>query len=358
MPSVSAISADSRSPGSALGVIVVRRGVLPAGADEVTAEAGGRVLLVGDGVARAATGLTAATEVTLWEAGEFAPAAWSAALATGLDRGTAGSSPIDSDLIIMPASPDGRDFAPRLAAALRRQLVANAVAVRPGEIVAERYDGRLAEHVPVRGPVVATLVPGVRGVAPHPGVPRTRSIAPALPRPDAVPDAEVLEVLAADPATIALTEAPRIVGGGHGMGSREAFSQLSDVAAALGASLGGTRVVADLDWIPFERQIGTTGAIVAPRLYLAFGVSGAVQHTSGLGSPDHVISVNVDGSAPMMAMADLAIIADAPAVVAELRRRLAGAAEATAGTKAIGSGTISNGTISDTTVGHGEGSTS
>ncbi len=312
---------STTSTGSLLGVIVVRRGVLPAGADEVTAEAGGRVLLVGDGVAGAVAGLTAAADVLLWEAGEFAPAAWSAALATELDGELDGA-----DVIIMPASPDGRDFAPRLAAVLRRPLVANAIAVRTGEIVADRYDGRLAEHSPVRGPVVATLIPGVRGVAPCPGVPRIRTISPRPAHPDAASDAEVLEVLAADPATIALTEASRIVGGGHGMGGPDAFALLADVAAAIGASLGGTRMVADLDWIPFERQIGTTGAIVTPRLYLAFGVSGAVQHTSGLGSPDHVIAVNTDGSAPMMAMADLAIIADAPAVVTELRRRLSGPA--------------------------------
>ncbi|WP_322780712.1 mycofactocin-associated electron transfer flavoprotein alpha subunit [Frankia sp. Cas4] len=332
------VVATDAPPRSSLGLVVVRRGVLPAGADEVTAEAGGRVLLVGDGVAAAATDLTSAADVTLWEAGEFAPAAWSAVLAAELDGGT-----IDADVIIMPASPDGRDFAPRLAATLGRGLVANAIAVRAHEIVAARYDGRLAEHSPVRGPVVVTLIPGVRGVAPCQLAPRIRTFTPAVPDPAVagdpeVVDAEVLAVLPADPATIALTEASRIVGGGHGMGSADAFALLADVAAAIGASLGGTRVVADLDWIPFERQIGTTGAIVAPRLYLAFGVSGAVQHTSGLGSPDHVISVNLDGSAPMMAMADLAIVADAPAVVAELRRQLAGpagvATERTAGERA------------------------
>lgn len=81
-------------------------------------------------------------------------------------------------------------------------------------------------------------------------------------------------------------------------------------------------MASDAGWIPFERQIGTTGVAVNPRLYLAFGVSGATQHTTGLGHPDHIVSVNLDGSCPMMAMADLAIVSDARAVLDELACRL------------------------------------
>jgi electron transfer flavoprotein alpha subunit len=97
---------------------------------------------------------------------------------------------------------------------------------------------------------------------------------------------------------------------------------LGDVADRLGCSTGGTRVITDWGWLPFERQIGTTGVIVHPDLYLAFGISGAVQHVSGLGDPAHVIAVNTDASCPMMAIADLAVVTDAPALVAELARRL------------------------------------
>jgi electron transfer flavoprotein alpha subunit len=142
-----------------------------------------------------------------------------------------------------------------------------------------------------------------------------------MPEP-ATADAALIEELPADPATMDLAEAPRILGGGAGLGSAEAFVQLASVATAVGASMGGTRVVMDLGWIPFERQIGTTGVIVRPELYVAFGISGAVQHTAGLGQPDHVISVNSDPHCPMMAMADLAIVADAPDTLAELARLL------------------------------------
>jgi electron transfer flavoprotein alpha subunit len=136
------------------------------------------------------------------------------------------------------------------------------------------------------------------------------------------PDATVLEVLEADAATIDLAEATRIVAGGAGLGDASAFALLESVGAAMGAAMGATRVVADRGDVAFKRQIGTTGVAVNPSLYVAFGISGAVQHTSGLGHPQHVVSVNLDRSCPMMAMADLAIVADARATLEALARRL------------------------------------
>ena len=84
--------------------------------------------------------------------------------------------------------------------------------------------------------------------------------------------------------------------------------------------MGATRVITDRSWVHHDRQIGTTGVVVDPVLYLSFGVSGAVQHTSGLGHPDHIISVNTDPHCPMMAMSDLAIVADANETLDELLR--------------------------------------
>jgi electron transfer flavoprotein alpha subunit len=97
---------------------------------------------------------------------------------------------------------------------------------------------------------------------------------------------------------------------------------LERVAAALGASVGATRVVTDAGWVDHRRQIGTTGVLVDPELYVAFGVSGAAQHLGGLGRPRHVVSVNTDPACPMAAQAELGLVADAPAVLAELGRRL------------------------------------
>ena len=89
------------------------------------------------------------------------------------------------------------------------------------------------------------------------------------------------------------------------------------------AQVGFARVITDRGWLDHSRQIGTTGVVVDPRLYLAFGISGAVQHTAGLGQPDHIVSVNVDRHCPMMELADLAVVADANATLEELEGLLA-----------------------------------
>lgn len=305
-----------------IAIVPVRAGELPLGGDEAAAEAGGRVLLVGERAADAVAELHGlADEVTVCEQVAFAPGAWSTGLASLLHG---------EHVLVLPASPDGRDLAPRLAHLLDRPLLTGAVQITPTGATVARHGGLVLEEQVTDGPFVATLQPGVRGVE------RDESITPAvrtieLPAADVdgggapratVADAELVEVLPPDPATMDLAEAPRIVGGGAGLRSPEAMDRLVEVATALGCSIGATRVVTDWGWLPYERQIGTTGVAVHPHVYLAFGVSGAVQHTAGLGSPDHVIAVNTDASCPMMAMADLAIVTDAPAMVDALARRL------------------------------------
>ncbi len=297
-----------------IAVVAVRDGVLPAGAEEAVGEAFGDVILVGSGCATAAATLpaTLAQRIRFAEVGDFAPARWAAALAPIL---------ADQDLVLLPASPDGRDLAPRLAAELDRPLLAGAVAVSPRLLVA-RQGGLVTDEVAVLGPVVVTLLPGTRGVEPRPDRSRPQPQPLELPVKPDVRDAQLLAVQAPDPATMDLGEARRIVAGGAGLRGADEFALLTKLAEALGASVGGTRVVADIDLIPFERQIGTTGVMVDPDLYLAFGISGAVQHVNGLGNPDAVVSVNLDASCPMMAMADLALVTDAGPLLAELVTRL------------------------------------
>jgi electron transfer flavoprotein alpha subunit len=178
---------------------------------------------------------------------------------------------------------------------------------------------------------VATLQIGVRGVDPADSTDPAAIVELDAPAAGAGAhlDARVVEVIGPDPATIDLAEAGRIVGGGAGLTSAEQFDRLAAVGAAIGASVGATRVITDRGWVPHERQIGTTGVVVDPQLYLAFGVSGAVQHTSGLGHPDHIISVNTDAHCPMMQLADLAVVADANEVLAHLVDLLDGAASTT-----------------------------
>lgn len=302
-------------PSPPLAVVPVRGGSLPAGGAEAVAEAGGRALLVGDGASAAAEELAGiATEVRAWDTPGFAPGEWSARLAPLL---------VDEPLVLLPGSPDGRDLAPRLAAALDRPLHAGAMQLGASSVTTIVHGGRvLSEHV-LQGAAVVTLQPGVRGVDPGDDpLPQVESIEPPAADTPAH-DPRVEEVLPPDVTTMDLSEAPRILGGGAGLDSAERFEQLQDVAARLGASMGATRVITDRGWLGHSRQIGTTGVVVDPRLYLAFGISGAVQHTAGLGQPDHVISVNVDRHCPMMELADLAVVADANATLEELDRLLA-----------------------------------
>jgi electron transfer flavoprotein alpha subunit len=293
-----------------IALVPVRDGTLPIGADEAIAEAGGRAALIGEGTRAAADQTRTVRDLVAWEAGAFRPAAWARALAERLH---------DEPVVLLPAAPDGRDLAPRLAHAMGRPLLAGAVAVRDDRATLVRYGGLLTQDVPVDDRVIATLQPGVRGVARDELTSQLPAIeAERLELPEAH-DPELLELLSADPETIDLAEAPRVVAGGHGLGSAEAFADLADVARLLGASLGATRVATDAGWAPFERQIGTTGVAIDPELYIAMGVSGAVQHTAGLGQPSHIVSVNLDLSCPMMELADVAIVADARALLVELR---------------------------------------
>jgi electron transfer flavoprotein alpha subunit len=198
---------------------------------------------------------------------------------------------------------------------LDRPLLAGAIAVGDHEAELARRGGLVIETVTAAGPFVATLQPGVRGVVAMETAGPVAVEALAVTAPGGGHDAEVLEVLPPDVATMDLAEASAIVAGGAGLDSPERFVQLERIGVALGASIGATRVITDRGWLSHDRQIGTTGVVVDPRLYIAFGISGAVQHTSGLGQPDHIVSVNTDPHCPMMQLADLPIVADANAVL-------------------------------------------
>jgi electron transfer flavoprotein alpha subunit len=311
-------------------VALVRHGQVSAGTSEACAEANGNLLLVGSSLESVDLrgSIPTARTVILSESNETSMSALALHIVRSLDEPY-------PHAIVFPASPDGRDLAALVAHRLQRPLYANAVRVLSNRVTTTRSAGRLGDDYSVTGPFVATLIPGTRGI----GRNDLASSAPLQTRVSIVPSVSPSQataqtssitttaILPPDPATMDLTEAARIVGGGQGLHTTERFNQLGRVGKMIGASMGGTRVASDAGWIPFERQIGTTGVIVKPSLYLAFAISGATQHTSGLGDPDHVISVNTDASCPMMAMADLAIVADANAVLDALETKLTTYAE-------------------------------
>ncbi len=322
----------------AVAVVVARGGRLPVGADEAVAEAGGAAMVIGSGALTAAGALLAATRVAWAETGEgFRPAELTERLAPLL---------APTALVILPASADGRDLAPRLAAALDRPLVSRAIEVRVMlhsgteegtdrvRATVTRIDDRVLLPVEVHGPAVVTLVSGTRTVVPTMGQTVVEPL-PAVPPTGSVDvmarrsDPQVTAVLPPDPRTMDLADAVRVLAGGAGLvagcdvqQAGAVFELLGRVAGALGGSAGATRVATDAGWTGYERQIGTTGVTIDPELYIAFGISGAAQHVGGLGSPRHIISVNTDPSCPMTAMADLGLVTDARGLLDELDRRL------------------------------------
>ena len=337
----------------ALAVVLARGGELPPGAAEAVTEAGGAVLVTGDGAQEAAeaAGRSVARQAWFCETGPgLRPGLLAARLAPVLAA---------VPLIVLPATADGRDLAPRLAARLGRPLLAGACQaslVAGGAGVAAqlcRLDDRVVLPVEVLGPAVVTLAPGtgiVGPAGPAPAVVAGVSLpgpaegagsagqagpVPAGPgdQPGAdqpwVADPRVLAVINPDGAAMDLAEAGLVFGGGAGLASgldagaaRATFDLLTRVAAAAGAAAGATRVATDAGWAGPDRQIGTTGVTITPRRYVAFGISGAVQHTGGLGEPEQVASVNTDPHCPMTAMSSLGVIADARGTLVALAREL------------------------------------
>ena len=229
--------------------------------------------------------------------------------------------------VLLPGTADGSDLGPRLAAAIGAACLLDCAWVRPaaGGLLAARWahDDRALErwHVPQGLTLVATLRPGSRG-APRPR-PRPLLIE-RLPEPARLPRSRSVRRLPSDPRSVRLAEADRIVAAGLGIGSPELLPAIQELADMLGAALGASRPLADRGWVPFERQIGTTGQQVEPRLYLAIGISGATQHLAGVRETETVVALNTDPACPMMARATLAAVGDAREVVPALVRQLRG----------------------------------
>ncbi len=294
-----------------LALIPVQEGVLAVGAEETVAECGGKCVLVGSGVAEAADLLVGvATEVRLAEVGQYRPMAWSQTLAPLL---------VGEGTIVVPGSADGRGLAPHIAATLSRPLVTAAATVSEAEAVVVEGD---IEFDVAFDRAVVVMIPGIRSVV-RSELPASVSMVDLDLAIDGSLDATLVEVLPADPATLDLSTATRIVAGGAGLKAQANLELLRSTGLLFGASLGATRVLTDAGWLEHARQIGTTGVEIDPDLYITVGISGAVQHIMGIGNPDHVISVNTDATCPMMNRADLALVTDGPAFVAAFAEALA-----------------------------------
>jgi electron transfer flavoprotein alpha subunit len=231
-------------------------------------------------------------------------------------------------IVLLPHTRHGLGVAAQLTVRLDAALAPDAVAVRREgdagiEVTRPAYGDRLyaTVRVPAGTAAVVTLRPGAVGTgapaaAPEVTVEEWPAATDGAPAP-----VRVRRVVAADPRTVDLRDAERIVAGGRGVGP-EGFRQLEVLADLLDAAVGGSRVAFDLGWIPWERQIGQSGRAVAPELYLAFGISGASQHVAGIERARTVVAVNTDRAAPLLGRAQLAALADWQPVVEALIERL------------------------------------
>jgi len=292
-----------------IAVVPIRDGVAANGAAEAVAEAGGRAILVGSGTEQAAeTFRGVARRLRLEETDAYRPTAWAA----HVHRLVA-----PHDVVVVPMTRDGADLAPRIAIELDRALIPMVVEVGEERIVATRLGGRLADVYERTAPVVVLFTPGCRGVVRDPTLVMEVDRG-SFTATDAPADPEPIGEVPPDPRMMLLAEARKVVAAGAGVEQEEGVELATRLAALLGAGIGGTRVVVDRGWLPFDRQIGTTGVTIDPDLYLAFGISGAPQHLSGIGDPRHVISVNTDPSCAMMLRANVAVVADARTVLDRL----------------------------------------
>lgn len=218
------------------------------------------------------------------------------------------------DVVLLSNTPSGWDLAPRLAAGLDAAFVSDAFAieVEQGKPVFVRrvFNGKLNARVAVTSlPVVATLQPGA--VAAHTGseAGSVTKLEFSLAASDL--KAKFVRIQAAEAKGIDLTKADIIVSGGRSLGSTEKFmAVIKPLADALGAAMGASRPVIDSGWLPHEHQVGSSGQTVTPKLYVAVGISGAIQHIVGMKSSNYIIAINKDPDAPIFEVANLGVVGD------------------------------------------------
>ncbi len=226
--------------------------------------------------------------------------------------------------VFFSATAMGKDLAPRVAARLQAGLASDctALAVEGGKLVATRpvYAGKAIQRVAfTSGVALASLRPKLFALTEH----RPGASAPVEALAGFNFEASAWRVMttgtsAATSGPADLTEADIIVSGGRGLKGPENFHLIEELAAALGATVGASRAVVDAGWRPHGEQVGQTGKTVSPKLYVAIGISGAIQHLAGMSSSRTIVAINKDADAPIFKLANYGIVGDAFEVVPAL----------------------------------------
>lgn len=252
--------------------------------------------------------------------GNYAPEAWAQSVVYLVTS--------HSPQVVMAAGTDrGNEVMAHVAARIGLPMAANCTEIHPGDpyqILRVRWGGSLFEQALIKGePKLLTVAPSMilAEEAPLDGVPSQNVVTPPLEDKDF--RVQVIDRIE-QREDVSLADARVVVGGGRGVGSAEKFAILEELAGLLGGAVGGTRVVTSNGWRPHSDQIGQTGSRIAPELYIACGISGAIQHWVGCMGAKKVLAINTDPEAPIIAKADYALIGDlhevVPALSAEIKK--------------------------------------
>ena len=243
--------------------------------------------------------------------------------------------------MLFGASSIGRDVAPRVASRVKTGLVADTTGLRMaktqeeldkeaamGNATPERallmtrpaFGGNIMATLmcPRTKPQMATVRPGVMKMIAKDETRKGELVEFKVDFTAADMNVEIVEAVKSDKKSVDLTEAKLIVSGGRGVGSAEGFDVIRDMADALGAEVGSSRACVDAGWIEKDRQVGQTGKTVRPDLYMACGISGAIQHVAGMENSELIIAINKNESAPIFEVADLGIVGDLKQILPKL----------------------------------------
>jgi len=244
---------------------------------------------------------------------QYSPETWATAIAFVAKEG-------EAKLVLIGGSRSGREYSPRVAVKMDAPLLEDVISLNNenGTVRAQRYAylARVTETVEAGAPsIVATIKPGIFAAAQASNNSEQFDVDVELPEPRV----QITGKTTAQTGRIALSEADIVVSGGRGTGSPEGFTALVEgLADKLGAAVGATRAVVDAGWRPYAEQVGQTGKTVQPKLYIAIGISGAVQHLSGMNKAKTIVAINRDADAPIFQVADYGIVGDVAQIVPAL----------------------------------------
>jgi len=234
------------------------------------------------------------------DAANFNAGLWSRAI-------QAAAQAAGAELVLVGNTPKGWDCAPRVAAALDAAFVSDVVDIADGKFKRRVFNGKLDAILSTTGTTVATVQPGA--LAPYAGSSSGSTNPLSVDTGDT--GTRFVEIKQAESTGVDLTKADVIVSGGRGVGAPEKFPEvIQPLADALGGAMGASRPVVDAGWLDHPYQVGSSGQVVTPKLYIAAGISGAIQHLVGMKGSNYIIAINKDADAPIFEVADLGVVAD------------------------------------------------